>query len=107
MDTSLPDDDRPPCLIQLLALPDPERDLLLWMQRQPGCSLAAVQGFLQQSEAITLRLLQGLEQRGYLKQLSSAEDGPMYWVSIISMRQRRRQTQAALSYLAAWAESLD
>jgi hypothetical protein len=103
----LSDAARPPILAQLLALPDPERDLLLWMQRQTVCSLAAVQGFLQQSEATTLGLLQGLEQRGYLECLPGAEDGPTYRVSIISMRQRRRQTQTAPSPLEAWPQSLD
>jgi hypothetical protein len=79
-----------PSIVQILALPESDRSLVLWIQRQRLVSLAAVQAFLQQDDAAALARLQRLEQQGYLEAVASADGSPNYRVRLISVRRRPR-----------------
>jgi predicted transcriptional regulator of viral defense system len=92
-------------MAQILALPESDRTLVLWIQRQRLASLAAVQAFLQQDKVTTLALLQRLEQQGYLEVLTSADGSPAYRVRLISMR--RRQPRNFSSSQDLWDRLLD
>ena len=95
-----------PTIAQILALPESDRSLVLWLQRQRLSSLAAVQAFLQQDDAATLALLQRLEQQGYLEVVASADGSLAYRARLASMR-RRRQTRAFPSDSDLWGKLLD
>jgi hypothetical protein len=98
----LTDPHRLPTLAELLDLPDSDRDLVLWIQRQASCSPAAVQEFLQQSAAQTGEILHRLTQAGYLTSGFGDDGTPTYRAQLASMRQQRWLGQTAPSPLDPW-----
>lgn len=76
----------------LLVLPESERQLLIWMQRQGRCSFAQIKDFLQQPDALILSLLQDLQHQGFI-QIVTSQGESSYRVKLTSMRQIRFQKQ--------------
>lgn len=87
-----PEDAPNPSMAELLDLPDDDRSLVLWIQRQHPCPLDRIQAFLQQNRATTLAHLKRLEAQGYLEVLPNTDRNPTYHVRLRSMRQRRQRT---------------
>ncbi|MFM7425341.1 MAG: hypothetical protein ACKO7W_10185 [Elainella sp.] len=56
-------------MADLLFLPDGERSLVNWLLREQRASLADAATFLNQSEAETAALLQGLIEQGFVQQV--------------------------------------
>lgn len=92
-----PDDGNEITIHELLNLPEDERYVLNWMQRQTTCSFGAVMAFLQQSEDTTNRLLETLQRKGFVRAIATAGSEPQYQVYLSSMRhQRHRRDNSSL-----------
>jgi hypothetical protein len=95
-----PDDGHQITIHELLNLPDDERHVLNWMQRQTTCSFGAIVTFLQQSEDKANRLLEALQRKGFVKAIATAGSEPQYQVYLTSMRhQRHRQDNSIFDVL--------
>ncbi|MEB3289360.1 MAG: hypothetical protein VKI82_05560 [Leptolyngbya sp.] len=67
-----------PSMAELLLLPEHDRNLVLWIQRQHRCPLDKIQVFLQQSRATTLQHLRRLQDQGYLEAIPDTGNNPTY-----------------------------
>lgn len=79
----------------LLNLPDDERHVLNWMQKQTACSFSAIVVFLKQSEDHAHTLLEKLQQKGFVTAIATASNETLYQVCLTSMRRRRYQQESS------------
>jgi predicted ArsR family transcriptional regulator len=73
---------------EFLNLPDDERHILTWMQRQKVCSLGAIVKFLGQTEEQVRGFLQELQRQGFIEEIATHPEC-LYQVNLISMRHQR------------------
>ena len=80
----------------LLALPQEQRQILSWIQRQTLCSLQMISDYLKQPEDYASQWLDDLCQKGFVDTIHT-EEGILYQICLISMqRQRRQKTKFSL-----------
>ena len=77
----------------LLDLPEDKRRVLSWMQGQSMSSFDAIVNFLQQSDDVVRRLLDELQQQGFVREIAT-DDGLQYQVRFTSMRRQRHQRES-------------
>ncbi|MDX2211787.1 MAG: hypothetical protein SFY66_00735 [Oculatellaceae cyanobacterium bins.114] len=82
-------------MADVLALPDLERQLINWLQRQPDSTLAAAIASLSQTgagdESAIRTAFDGLLERGFIRTVKDAAE-PRYRVHLGSMRANRPQS---------------
>jgi predicted transcriptional regulator len=81
---------------ELLHLPEDERHVLNWMQRQTPCTFSAIVTFLQQPEEQTSQLLETLQRKGFVKAIATTGSEPQYQVYLTSMRHQRHRKDSGL-----------
>jgi DNA-binding IclR family transcriptional regulator len=84
----------------LLNLPEEQRRVLNWIQRQTASSLHSIAIFLGQTDEQARGFLEDLQQRGFIRQIPS-DEGVLYQVQLKSMRRQHisRQTHGILDML--------
>ena len=75
-------------MVDLLNLPDSERQLVNWMRRHADCTLAGIAAHLCCDEVKALALLDNLLSKGYIYQVEAAGQ-PSYHVQITSLQRQR------------------
>lgn len=83
-------DDQHTTITDFLDLPEDKQQVLRWMQGRSANSFSAIVSFLQQSEEQVRQLLDELQEKGFVKAITT--DGePQYQIQLTSMRRQRHQ----------------
>ena len=77
-------------MLDVLALPDGERQVVQWVLRQNGAAVSEVAAHIGQDEAAAAAALESLTARGFLERLDG--DGEVRWRARITSRRAARNT---------------
>lgn len=64
-------------MADILALPDSQRQLITWMQRQTDCTLNEVVAHINQDEGVVQTLLDELVEKGFVQEMM--EEGSLHY----------------------------
>lgn len=78
-------------MVDVLALPDLEQELITWMMRQREVSLAEAVTHLNQQEEVVSHMLNSLSQQGFVEIL--AQEGESRYRTYLAPKQKSRTPQ--------------
>lgn len=75
-------------MVDILALPDLEQELITWMMRQREVSLAEVVAHMNQEEESVGKILDALCSQGFVEKIN--EDGKLHYRTYLAPKQKSR-----------------